>query len=94
MATTFKNYVVTVKDGNKRTSDGTYTDKDRLAVGRYHVVAQFAQTDGGEAAEFSGSTVGQNALFSLTMQFDIDGDNSEKRNENMTKDILAYFSEE
>lgn len=81
MATTFKGYVVTVKDGYRRETNGDYEDKRTKPEGRYHVVAQFVQASDSDIAEFSGATVGQNATFSLTMQFDIAGEKASKRNE-------------
>ncbi len=81
MATTFKGFIVTVKDGYKRTVKGDYEEKRTKPEGRYHVVAQFVQASDDDVAEFSGVTVGQNATFSLTMQFDIAGEESSHRNE-------------
>lgn len=90
MATTFKGYVVTVKDGYTRNGNNGYEENRDKPSGRYHVVAQFAQTSGGDIAEFCGATVGQNAVFSLTMQFDIAGSKSDERNEAFSEKMKKF----
>ena len=69
MAITLINTIVTVKDGFRVKSDGTLTTEREFPTGRFHFVAQFANSGDTEVAEFRGATVGQSSLYSMTLSF-------------------------
>lgn len=78
--TTLVNTIVTVKDGYKVNSNGERSDERSFPEGRYHIVAQFSGSEiDDEVAEFCGATVGQSALYSMTLRFDFTGTADERK---------------
>lgn len=90
--TTLVNVVTTVKDGYKVNSKGERSEERSFPEGRYHIVAQFSGSEiDEEVAEFCGATVGQSALYSMTLRFDFTG-TADERKELFSEKLNAFKS--